>query len=52
MVDGKTHCRRVIFERFKSLGTPVEKEFEHFDIHARQWIGEVSTSVGLPIPIG
>lgn len=52
MADGKTHCRRVIYERFKSLDTPVEKEFEHFDVHARQWIGEVSTSLGRPIPIG
>ena len=52
MGDGKTHCRRVIFERFKSLDVPVEKEFEHFDVYARQWIGEASTSLGHPIPIG
>lgn len=41
MTDGKTYCKRVLFERFKSLDTPVEKEFEYFDVYARQWIGEL-----------
>ena len=52
MTDGKTHCKRVIFERFKSLDTPVEKEFEHFDFHARQFVAEAGTTFGKPIPIG
>jgi len=52
MTDGKTHCKRVIFERFKSLDTPVEKEFEHFDFHARQFVSKAGTTFGKPIPIG
>jgi len=51
MGDGKTHCRRVIFERFKSLDTPAEKEFEHFSAYARDWITEVAGQSGLQISI-
>ena len=52
MTDGKTHCRRVLFERFKSLDTPAEKEFEHFDFYARQFVAESSDAYGKPITIG
>lgn len=52
MADGKTYCKRVLFERFKSLDTPVEKEFENFDFHARQFVAELSSACGKPIPIG
>lgn len=41
MSDEKTHCRRVIFERFKSLDTTAEKELEHFSAYARDWIEEL-----------
>jgi lysyl-tRNA synthetase class 1 len=50
MTDGKTYCKRVLFERFKSLDVPVEKEFEHFDVYAREWIKELEQS-GMTIPI-
>lgn len=49
MADGKTYCKRVLFERLKSLDTPVEKEFEHFDFYARQWIDEVANQSGIKI---
>ena len=49
MADGKTHCKRVLFERFKSLDTSVEKEVEHFDFSARQWIGELENQSGIKI---
>ena len=51
MADGKTHCKRVLFERFKSLDTPAEKECEHFDFHAREFVAEVSAVCGKPVPI-
>jgi lysyl-tRNA synthetase class 1 len=50
MADSKTYCKRVLFERFKSLDVPVEKEFEHFAVYAREWIKELEQS-GLKIPI-
>ncbi len=51
MADGKAHYKRVFFERFKSLDTPGEKAFEHFDIYARQWIGELETQFATKISI-
>ena len=51
MTDGKTHCKRVLFERFKSLDTPVEKEFEHFDFYAREWIGAVGNQARVQITV-
>jgi lysyl-tRNA synthetase class 1 len=47
MADGKTYSKRVLFERFKSSQTPAEQET--FDLHARQWIGEVEKQSGLKI---
>lgn len=52
MTDGKTYCKRVLFERFKSLDTSVEKEFEHFDFYAREFVAGISTSFGKPVQIG
>ena len=52
MADGKTYCKRVLVERFKSLDTPAEKEFEHFDFYARAFVAEVSTTYGKAVPIG
>ncbi len=49
MVDGKTFCKRVILERFKSLNTPVEEEFAHFDFYAKQFIAQVALSSGRQI---
>jgi len=51
MTDGKTYCKRVLFERFKSLDTPVEKEFEYFNVYAREWIGELENQFGTKICI-
>lgn len=49
--DEKTHCKRVIFERFKSLDTSVEQEFQHFDFYAREWIGELQIKFGQAISL-
>ncbi len=51
MFDGKTHCKRVLFARFKSLDTPVEKQIEYFDQNAREWIGELETKFALKIAV-
>jgi hypothetical protein len=42
----------VLFQRFKNLETPVEKEIEHFDFSAKQSVAELSSAYGKPIPIG
>ena len=51
MADGKTHCQRVLFERFKGPGVPLEEEPRHFEACARQWIHELenqlATSIGI-----
>lgn len=49
LTDGKTYCKRVIFERFKSLDTSAEKEFEHFDCYARQWVGELESQLTIKV---
>src|SRR3984893_8432537 len=49
MFDGKTYCKRVLFDRFKSLDTLVEKEIEYFGHHAREWIGELENKFALKI---
>lgn len=49
MADGKTYCKRVLFERFKSLDTPVEKELEHFNSSVRKWISDLTNQVGVSI---
>jgi len=49
MFDGKTYCKRVLFEQFKSLDTPIEKEFEYFDSYAREWIGKLQNKIELTI---
>jgi lysyl-tRNA synthetase class 1 len=51
MADSKTYCKRVLFERFKSLDVPVEKEFEHFAVYAREWIDELEQRSNLKIPL-
>jgi lysyl-tRNA synthetase class 1 len=51
MADEKTYCKRVIFERFKSLDTSVEKEFQHFDFYAREWIADLENQAGLKINV-
>ena len=51
MTDGKTYCKRVLFERFKSLDVPVEKEFGHFAVCAHEWIGELEQQTNLKIQI-
>jgi lysyl-tRNA synthetase class 1 len=49
MADGKTYCKRVLFDRFKSLDVPVEKEFEHFAAYAREWIAELENQASIKI---
>ncbi len=49
VADGKTHCRRVLLERFKSEDASAEKEFEHFDFYARQRLGEIENQSGMKI---
>jgi lysyl-tRNA synthetase class 1 len=49
MADNKTYCKRVLFERFKSLDVPVEKEFEHFAVYAREWIAELENQADIKI---
>lgn len=51
MADSKTYCKRVLFERFKSLDASVEKEYEHFNSYARQWIGELEQQSNLKIQL-
>jgi lysyl-tRNA synthetase class 1 len=49
MTDTKTYCKRVLFERFKSTDTPVEKAFEQFDVCALEWIGELENQAGIKV---
>jgi lysyl-tRNA synthetase class 1 len=49
--DKKTHCLRVLFNRFKALDTTPEKEFEEFDFYAHEWIKELEKLSGLKIEI-
>ncbi len=49
MSDHKTHCKRVLFERFKGAEALHEKGSAHFDVAARQWIGEVQNRSGITI---
>jgi len=42
MADGKTHCRRVLFEGFKSGGAP-------FEAQARESLGRVEANLGIKI---
>ena len=47
MADGKTHCKRVLSERFQD--TPGEKEFERFSAHARQWVGKLQNQISIKL---
>ncbi len=51
LADGKIYCKRVVFEKFKSLDTPPEKEFEHFNLYAHKWILGLEQQNGLTISI-
>ena len=51
MLDSKTYCHRVLLERFKSWDTSAEKEDEHFDAYAREWISELEHRSGRKIKI-
>jgi lysyl-tRNA synthetase class 1 len=51
MADGKSHCRRIILEEFKSVDTPVEKEFANFQSYAREWIEKLESQSGIKIDI-
>jgi len=52
MADGKTHCKRVLLERFKGLNSPGGTEPEHFDSCAREWIHELENRFAMSIRIG
>jgi len=49
--DKKTHCLRVLFDRFKGLDTTAEKEFEEFDFYGRQWIKDLEKQFDIKIEI-
>jgi hypothetical protein len=42
----------VLFERFQSLDTPEEKELEHFNVSARQWIAGLEHQHSMQITNG
>lgn len=48
-VDGKVQCKRVLFERFRSLDSSIEQEMEHFSVYARQWIEQLEKQSGVEI---
>jgi len=49
--EGKSQCRRVLFERFRGTDSSEEKELEHFDFYARQWIAELGQAWNVRIPV-
>jgi lysyl-tRNA synthetase class 1 len=52
MTDGKTICKRVLFEEFKSLDTSFNEELAHFEVYARDWIKEIEAASNLAISTG
>jgi lysyl-tRNA synthetase class 1 len=49
MADRKTHCRRVLFSRFKSLDRTAAGEFAEFQSYARDYVGAVGQKFHLSI---
>jgi lysyl-tRNA synthetase, class I len=51
MSDGKTYCRRVIWNRTTVPSADAAADLAQLEAGARNWIGELSTRFGLDIPI-
>ena len=48
MLDGKTHCKRVLFRRQPGLRA---ENVQTFNLEAGKFIGQISASLGKPIPL-
>lgn len=51
LADGKTHCRRLLFDRFQCLNSGIEKEVERFQFQARQWLEKLADKWGIEIEL-
>ncbi len=51
MADGKTHCKRVLLERFQGTMEAARKEIGLFQVRARQFVEKSSVLHGKPVSI-